>query len=129
MENISIILWPSTCKALYQADSTNQADGTSYLAFVEKTGINIGTTEKVKYISGMIPRISGSGNVDIYVGGEYVPNAGVTWDGPVSFNIGTDYKADFKASGRYLGVRFESTNNNAWSLEGYDVILDGESTR
>ena len=121
---------PSTGSGeMFQGNSTHQANGASYLSFVEKTGINIGTTEKVKYISGMIPRISGSGNVDIYVGGEYVPNAGVTWDGPVSFDIGTDYKADFKASGRYLGVRFESTDNNTWSLEGYDIILDGESAR
>ena len=127
--NRKLIFCAPVAQKMYEGNSSNQADGTSYLAQVEKIGVNIGTTEKIKYISGVIPRISGSGNINIYVGGEMSPNAGVAWDGPFSFEIGVDYKADLRVSGRYAAIKFESTDSNTWALAGYDFIVDKESDK
>ena len=47
----------------------------------------------------------------------------VTWASPQTFTPGTDIKVDFSVGGKLLAVRFESTADVDWELDGYDIDL------
>jgi hypothetical protein len=62
--------------------------------------------------------------VDIYVGGQETLNEPVTWEGPLTFNVGTDDKVDCCTVGRYISFRFETNDQSAWKLDGYAVNVE-----
>lgn len=105
---------------IYLADDTNQFAGSNYDSYVERTGVHLGTPD-VKSVSAVYPRIDGTGAVNVYVGAEMVPNAGVAWEGPYAFTPGTDKKIDCRVTGRYLAVKFQSNSNASWELDSYDI--------
>lgn len=114
--------------------TTEQQAGTNMTAYVERTGLSsedyppLSNTGVSKTVSEIWPRIRSSGSVNIYVGGQETPDGSVTWEGPRSFNPATDRKADFRTSGKLIGVRFESTTDVSWELDDYDIdfVEDGE---
>jgi hypothetical protein len=71
----------------------------------------------------LFPQIIGpdGGEVLISLGGQQTPDGAVDWEGPYSFIIGQDISVDFAVTGRYLAVRFESTNTSVWRLPSYDI--------
>jgi hypothetical protein len=70
------------------------------------------------------PRITGS-PVTIYVGAHETADSAVTYDSGTSFTPGTDEYVDIDppANGRLIAVKFETTGDVAWELEGYDLDL------
>ena len=113
----------------YQGNETRTFDGASYTGSVERIGIDFGDDLGFKYINSVTPHFSGGGTVDIYIGTESKQGEGVTWSAPVSFEVGVDYKANFRASGRYIAIRFESTSDNLWALTGYTLEYTNKGIR
>ena len=53
----------------------------------------------------------------------------MTWSDPVTFTIGSDWKADFRLSGRVFDIRFEYNGANDFRVFGYDVEYEREGYR
>jgi hypothetical protein len=126
-----LIAAPGVTK-LYTPDTTQQFDGSNMTSYVEKLAIGFPlkkdnppdyTTEKV--VLGIWPRIRGTagGIVQIYLGTMERIDGDVTWQAPFSFTIGsTEYMDPNPANASKLhALRFESTSDVQWKLDGYDV--------
>jgi len=110
--------------------------GADVTTWVERTGITIVGTDrqgrprvdqsKVKFLRSVFPKISAPTAVtlNVYAGAQDTPDGAVTWDGPYTFNTGTDTKVDFMVSGKYLAVKFEETGGLPWKFDGYALDLD-----
>ena len=84
-------------------------------AYVEKVNIDMDESgfahDSMKMVTGIHPQIQGSGRIYIKVGVQDNPYDPPIWSTPVIFDIKKDYKADFRCTGRYLSVRFESADD------------------
>jgi hypothetical protein len=96
-------------------------NGVTYKPFVERIGLDFEDDKGYKYINALYPHFEGEGTVNIYVGTEERQGGGITWSQPQEFVIGEDYKATFRESGRYIGIKIESKTDNIWALTGYSV--------
>ncbi len=114
---------------LYQFDATNQANGTSFTSYVERTQIPIndkrlGSAQRY-FISEVWPRMTGTGSVNIYVGGQERVTSGVVWTGPFAFNPATDKRIMCSVNTPLPAIRFESTGDINWTLEGFGLSVVG----
>lgn len=119
-----LLMCDYTNSKFYQANLTTTLDGASYQSKVERIGLDFGDDFNYKYINSITPHMSGEGEVNIYVGWEDHQGEGIKWSAPTMFRIGQDYKADFRVSGRYIAIRFESTTTSEWSLTGYTIEFE-----
>jgi hypothetical protein len=113
----------------YLADSGTTFDGTNFLTTLERRGLHAGRTDAVKAISRVYPRIEGTGVVNISIGAELHPFAGVVYSPAVPFIIGTDSKVDCRVRGRYMAIRIESEAVTQFRLSGYTVESEVVSDR
>jgi len=104
-------------------DSSSTFAGTSFTATLERTGIALGDQSAVKTIRAIYPRIDGVTGQTVYiqVGGSMDVETGYTWSTAVPYVIGSTYKADTFATGRFLAVRFYSTADATWKVRSYDI--------
>jgi hypothetical protein len=96
-------------------------DGTTFTSTFERTGIDFNDDEGVKYINSVTPHIVGAGTVNISIATQQSPGSPIVFSSPQPFVVDQDYKVNFRESGRYIGIKFESTDDNAWSLTGYTL--------
>ena len=115
---------------LYRDNHGNTKDGTNMTSYIERTGYDLGDPSIVKYVSSVYPEleVSGSNSVNVYVGHQMSTEEAVTWEGPVLFNPNTQSKVSCRASGKYFGVKVESTGDFNWKLNGlaFDVKPRGK---
>jgi len=121
------LLIPDTEGQTFSAEGRSTDDlSVPFRAWVERTGIENDQPTTIKHVYRVIPTITGSGSLDIYVGGEFNPSSGINWEGPFEFTVGEDYKIDCAVAGRSVAVRFESTDTAEWELSSY--VLEGETS-
>ena len=98
----------------------NTKDGTNMTSFVERTGLDLNDPQAVKFVSAVYPQIEVSGNnsVNVYIGRQISTEQGITWEGPVLFNPNTQSKVSCRVSGKYFGIKVESTTDIDWKLHG-----------
>tara|TARA_R110000737_G_C14487015_1_gene469540 strand:- start:233 stop:985 length:753 start_codon:yes stop_codon:yes gene_type:complete len=125
----SLLMCGTAITKFYLADSGTTFDGTNFLTTLERRGLHAGRTDAVKAISRVFPRIEGTGVVNISIGAELHPYAGVTYSPSVAFNIGVDSKIDCRVRGRYMAIRIESESVNQFRLSGYTVESEVVSDR
>ena len=53
----------------------------------------------------------------------------ITWEGPYTFNPDTQSKVPVRVSGKYIGVKFESTGDQTWRLDGYSLDVKNAGNR
>jgi hypothetical protein len=106
---------------IYVVGNTSLFDTTSFNSVLGRTGISLGDDRGIKSVTSITPHVSGDGDMKIYVGASYIQDGPISWKGPYSYTIGSQYKADFKLSGRYLAVRFEVDSGANWVLNGYTL--------
>ena len=116
-----VVLLNMTGKKMYQANFTNNIDGVPYTSFVERVGLDFGDDQRFKFVSEIVPHLSGEGVVRVYVGSETHQGSGVRWNAGMDFTIGTDYRSTCRVNGRYIAVRFESIGESSWELSGYSL--------
>ena len=118
---------------LFTPDTTQQFNGTNMTAYVQKTAIGFPlradkppdyTTEKL--VSRIRPRIRGTagGVVNVYLGTMQRIDGAVTWSDAFPFIIGSTEDCDFIGeveAAPLHALKFESTSNVAWRLDGYDA--------
>ncbi len=66
-----------------------------------------------------------AGDVNVYLGTSNSAGGTMTWHGPKQYNANTTRtgRVTFREQGRYLGVRFETTDGADWQLSGYDMDI------
>jgi hypothetical protein len=115
----TLLLAATSATKLYVLGS-NQNAGANFRAYVEKDNMQLGYPG-TKTIQKIVPRISGTGSIDFYVGQEMMPHEGTTWKGPYTFTSGVHSEIPVRATGNYVGIRAESTDANTWSLANLEI--------
>lgn len=122
--------------AIYILDMIGTLGGTApddppLTAFLERKGISFDRPEMIKTIRGIRPHIEGidGTTVKIKIGSQDRPNGRITWKVELEYVIGQTIVNDFKVSGRYLAIRFETGTAKQWKLDSYeiDVVLTSET--
>jgi hypothetical protein len=103
----------------YLADETEQRDGVDMASRVERTGLDFGDPDRVKYIKRLWPRVETSGDITISVGSQMEPSDAVSWS-DYTYSSG-DSKVDVDVAGRFIAIKFSSNTNVTWTLNDFDV--------
>ena len=125
----SLLMCGTNDTKFYLADSSTTFDGTSFLTKLERIGLHSGRTDAVKSVTKVFPRIEGTGSVNISVGSELQPFQGVSYNDPVSFEIGSDFKIDCRVKGRYIAIKIESSADTQFELSGMAIEAEVVSKR
>jgi len=118
---------------LRQMESTNQNDGVSFSAYVERTGLDlmgidryghlVRDQQKRKLVRGIWPRMSG-GPVSIQIGSQDRLDGAITWSATQTFTPGVDEKVDFAVEAKLYGIRFTWSGDVYGELDGFDVDVE-----
>lgn len=120
---------PANSQILY-LDEGNQFNGSNITSYIERVGLAIPLKvgqppdlSERKMITSIWPRITGTagGVVNVYLGFQNSPNDVVTYLPAKGFTIGTTKHLDFRLAGVLFAVKFESTTDIAWKLDGYEL--------
>jgi hypothetical protein len=118
---------PSNTK-LYRDNSGNKEDTTLMTSYIERSGLTMNEQGQadhanVKRISAIWPKMSISSDnyINVYLGTSMSTEEGITWNAPVTFNPNTQSKVSVRGTGKLYAVRFESTTDMDWELDGYSI--------
>lgn len=82
-----------------------------------------------KMVRSVYPQIQGSGLMYISIGTAENPYDSPNWTESQVFDISKDRKVDFRVTGRYISVRFESFDKDYWTLTSYGIDIVPRGTR
>lgn len=104
-------------------DDHDTENGVPVESYVERIGLSLGSTERIKLVKEVWPKLEGTlGDiVFIRVGSQMHSGHAVEWSPEIAFEIGVDDKADTFAQGRYISISFRSSTDNTWRLWGFDI--------
>jgi len=121
---------------LYRDDRGNQEDGTNMTSYIERTGYDLGDPSSQKFVSAIWPKLEVSGNntINVYIGTQMSTEEGITWNAdtggtPYLFNPNTQSKVSCRATGKFFGVKFESTSDIDWKLHGIEFEVTPRGRR
>ena len=125
-----------TATKLYRDETGNKEDADNMTSFIERTGLTVdgqGNPDQssVKRIKAIYPKmkISNSSTVNIYVGSQMSTEEAVSWSDPIVFNPDSQTKVSCRKTGRYLAVKFESTDDLDWQLNGMTLEIENAGRR
>jgi hypothetical protein len=109
--------------ALLGIDVGTSFSGYAYPATVERVGLAFDDLDSVKLCSAIYPRVDGTTGSTVYIqaGGAMDVEGPYTWSAPVPYVIGSTYRADLFASGRFLAYRVYSTSAMSWRIRSLDM--------
>lgn len=117
-----MLMADTTNTKLLKVDDTNQDNAVSFTATLQKTDILVDNyTGNEHRLTRIMPLMSGTGPVNIRLGSQAAPGGSVTWEAAQAFTPGTDWKLDFRTTGKLAAVEFESTGDVDWRLHAYDI--------
>ena len=126
---------PSNTK-LYRDRSGNQENTTDMVSYIERTGLSMNGQGQpdhstVKRISSIWPKmsVSGSDSINVYLGTQMSTEGGISWNAPVAFDPNSQSKVSVRGTGKLYAVRFESTTDMDWELDGYSIEVDNVGKR
>jgi len=135
-EGKTLIMVSPTDTKLYRNSTGNTSDGTNMTSYIERTGLSIDeqgqpNQSMVKHVTSVWPKmsVSGSTNVNVYVGGQMSTEEDIKWEGPYTFNPDSQSKVPVRVTGKYIGVKFESTGDQTWRLDGYSLDVSNAGVR
>ena len=121
-----------TSTEIHAGDRGNTFNGEAYTAYVEKKNFDMGDLEATEWADSIYPLASGTGNITISVEGSDFAGKQidlVNADDRMVFDIDGEYKVDPRTNGRFLNIRFESTDNDTWTLDGYSLTVEKADER
>ena len=107
-------------------------DTDTMYALVERTGIDLDDPSAVKQLRAVWPKIETSGAsipMKVYTGYQMATDKPVTWDGPFTFDPDTQSKISVRATGKFLGIRFESQSDTSWTISGLELEYENSGRR
>ena len=116
----NLVFCDVTNTKIFRDSFGNTKDGTNMTSYIERTGLDLNDPQAVKFVSAVYPQIevSGDNSVNVYVGRQISTEQGITWEGPILFNPNTQSKVSCRVSGKYFGIKVESTTDMDWKLHG-----------
>ena len=121
---------------LYRDRSGNKKNTVLMTSYVERTGLSLNAQGQpdhtgVKRISAIYPKMSinGSNSINVYLGTSMSTEGDYDWKSPVLFDPDTQSKVSVRGTGKFYAVRFESTSDMDWELDGYALDVDNAGTR
>jgi hypothetical protein len=124
------LMMASTDGRLFLADSGSTYDGTSTSMYVEKTDMSLGDSTVSKFVQSVRPKVDGviGETLSVRVGATDYADGTITWSDPVTYTVGSTRAADFRVSGKFIGVKIEDTVGSPWRCRSMDIEyeLDGK---
>ena len=121
---------------LYRDRSGNKKDTALMTSYVERTGLALNAQGQpdftgVKRISAIYPKMSvnGSNSMTVYLGTSMSTEGGYDWKDAVLFNPDTQSKVSVRGTGKFYAVKFESSTDMDWELDGYALEIDNAGNR
>ena len=105
---------------LWEMDRTNQANGVNIECIARRTHLDAGDQQDWHTVLTIYPRMQGD-PVDIRVGYHEHINDAETWADYQTFDPSTDYKLDFRVSGRLHAIEYRSEDDVSWTSDGYET--------
>ena len=128
LSKAQLVLTTNTPQIL-AVDVGNDFHGTDFTASIERTGLAFGDPAVVKTVRSVYPRIDGNNGSTIYVqiGATMDVETPYTWSDAVPYVIGSTFKADTFATGRFIGYRVYSNDTFSWRAKSidFDVVMRG----
>lgn len=120
------VMMGSANSKLYLLDASSSFDGALPSAYLERTGLSFDAPDRMKLLTGIVPRITGNlgGTVRVRVGAADAPGGVPEWIAEAEYVIGETVRIDVMAEGRYLAIRFESGTAYSWRLSGFDIFVE-----
>lgn len=106
---------------LYLLGGVSTFNGVNFTSRLEKVSMYFNDDHNFKSIQSITPHFTGTGTVISYVGHQNKQSDPITWKGPFTFTIGTDYKIDCKVVGRYISFKCDIDSAGTWTLNGYTL--------
>ena len=135
-EGKTLVMASATDTKLYRNNTGNTEDGDNMTSYVERTGLSMDEQGQlnqamVKHVTSVWPKMSVSGatTVNVYVGSQMSTEGSITWEGPYTFNPDSQSKVPVRVTGKYIGVKFESTGDQTWRLDGYSLDVSNAGVR
>ena len=135
VENALVLASPNDTK-LYRDNVGNTEDGTNMTSYIERTGLSNtanGSPDQstVKQIKAVWPKMSidNSNSINVYIATQMSTEDGISWKGPYAFNPDTQSKVSCRATGKLYGIKFESTTDMSWKLNGVEIELEDAGRR
>ncbi len=132
----TLVFASPTDTKLYRHGSGNKEDDSNMTSYIERTGLTLDESGNnnpamVKRVSAIYPKmsVSSSNTVNVYLGHQMSTEEAITWEGPTTFNPNTQSKVSFRVTGKYIGVKFESTGDETWRLDGYALDIQNAGAR
>jgi hypothetical protein len=100
--------------------------GENLVGTIERTGLRVGTGDKVAKIQRLTPAIEASPGavVEIQVGAQLVPNGPVAWGNARPFTVGQSLQHDCNERGRFAAVRFTCRGPEQPTIAGFSIEFD-----
>ena len=121
---------------LYRDNSGNKEDTTFMNSYIERSGLTLNEQGQpdqttVKRISAIYPKmsISSDNEINVYLGTSMSTEEGITWNAPTTFNPNTQSKVSVRGTGKLYAVKFESTTDMDWELDGYAIDVKNIGAR
>jgi len=121
---------------LYRDNSGNKEDTTFMDSYIERSGLTLNEQGQpdqttVKRISAIYPKmsISSDNEINVYLGTSMSTEEGITWNAPTTFNPNTQSKVSVRGTGKLYAVKFESTTDMDWELDGYAIDVKNIGAR
>ena len=135
----TLVMASPTNTKLFRNETGNQEDTTDMNSYIQRTGLTMDeqgnpNQTMVKHVSSVWPKMkvnpdSADDTVNIYVGQQMSTEEAITWEGPYTFNPDTQSKVPVRVTGKYIGVKFESTTDTTWQLDGYSLDIRNAGIR
>ncbi len=132
----TLVMASATDTKMYRHETGNTKDGTNMTSYVERTGITVDESGQpnatmVKKVLSVWPKMSSSdaNTVNVYVGAQMSTEESISWEGPYTFNPDSQSKVPVRVTGKYIGVKFESTGDQTWRLDGYSLDVKNAGNR
>lgn len=119
------LLMCSAAPLISAVDVTGTINGASYTSWVERTDLSFGDASRVKVVRNLFVRIAGSKGtrLQFQLGGRKNTEQAIVWSPPVQYVVGMndDGQVDSFASGKFIGLRVQSLDNQPWRMTSLDV--------
>ena len=113
------VFYPLMCGSeFYQLDSGETEDGTNMVSYVERLGMDFGTSQD-KHVKRIIPYMTSTGSVTFSLCLQTYPDGPVTYKN-YTFDPNTDWKIDTRGTDKLIGYRVYSDTDITWKLSGVD---------
>ena len=101
----------------------NSFDGTTPIAICQREGLDLGSPDRIKFVTRIWPKIEGTdgSTVMVRVGGALEVNGPITFDDFQDYIIGTTVSLGVNATGRFIAVEFRSETNAIWRSPAFDL--------